>query len=71
MEERGAGESEVFETVITGERFAAKYGRTGFRQVFSIPDSDPRDSRGKKLLEVFTVEGEGDMIVITVVVKYF
>jgi len=32
--ERGATEAEVIETVRKGERFPAKYGRTGFRRNF-------------------------------------
>ena len=34
MEERGATEEEVIETVRKGERFPAKFGRTGFRRNF-------------------------------------
>lgn len=36
MEERGTSEEEVIETVANGERFAAKFGRTGFRRNFAF-----------------------------------
>lgn len=35
LAERGATESEVEATIAGGERFAAKFGRTGFRRNFS------------------------------------
>ena len=34
MQERGASENEVTKTVETGERFPAKFGRSGFRRNF-------------------------------------
>ncbi|MBN1351083.1 hypothetical protein JXJ21_16800 [candidate division KSB1 bacterium] len=34
MEERGAKKEEVYATVEGGEKFAAKFGRTGFRKNF-------------------------------------
>jgi len=36
MTERGATEAEVIATVENGERFEAKFGRTGFRRNFSF-----------------------------------
>ena len=71
MEERGATEEEVIETVRKGERFPVKFGRTGFRRNF------PFDTlwRGKhyhtKQVEVYAVEEEDKIVVITVIVKYF
>ena len=71
MEERGATEEEVIETVRKGERSPAKFGRTGFRRNF------PFDTlwRGKhyhtKQVEVYAVEEEDKIVVITVIVKYF
>ena len=34
MAERGAGEQDVTEAIAQGERFAAKFGRVGFRRNF-------------------------------------
>ena len=34
MQERGATEKEVIKTVEQGEKFPAKFGRTGFRHNF-------------------------------------
>jgi hypothetical protein len=36
LAERGATESEVFGTIEQGERFPAKFGRTGFRRNFAF-----------------------------------
>ena len=36
--ERGAGEAEVIAAVEGGERFSAKFGRTGFRRNFPYND---------------------------------
>jgi hypothetical protein len=38
MSERGASDHEVFETVEHGERFPAKFGRSGFRRNFVFQD---------------------------------
>lgn len=39
MAERGASQDEVGITVSMGERFPAKYGRTGFRRNFVFGDT--------------------------------
>jgi hypothetical protein len=36
MQERGASEDEVIETIETGEKFPAKFGRIGFRRNFNF-----------------------------------
>jgi len=36
LRERGASENEVIKTVETGERFSAKFGRSGFRRNFTF-----------------------------------
>lgn len=68
--ERGATEEDVRLTVETGERFAAKYGRSGFRRNFLFN----REWMGKyyatKQVEAYAVEEQG-WLVITVVVKFF
>jgi hypothetical protein len=70
MEERGATENEVRTTICKGERFSAKFGRTGFRHHF--PFESDRDGKffRMKQVEVYGVNEGRDFIVITVVVKY-
>jgi hypothetical protein len=71
MTERGATESEVIATVETGERFPAKFGRSGFRRNFTS-DWDWRGRRYRtKQVEAFAVAGQKGWLVITVVVRYF
>ena len=69
--ERGATFEEVETTVVGGERFPARFGRTGFRRNFAFGG----DWRGKryrtKQIEAFAVEERGDWLVITVLVRYF
>lgn len=71
MKERGASEDELIRTVDTGERFSAKFGRIGFRRNFSFDEV----WRGKKYntnqIEVFATEEEQDLIIVTVIVRYF
>ena len=71
MAERGAVEAEVAAAVRQGERFAAKFGRTGFRRNFPF-DSEWRGRRyATKQVEAFAVKDGADWLVITVVVRYF
>jgi hypothetical protein len=71
MRERGASEAEIASALADGERFAAKFGRTGFRRNF-VFDGLWRGRRyHMKQVEVFAVLEDGDWLVITVVVKYF
>jgi hypothetical protein len=71
MMERGAVESDVAATVRDGERFPAKFGRTGFRRNF-IVDTEWRGRRyGTKQIEAFAVQEGSDWLVITVIVRYF
>lgn len=70
MAERGATEAEVIATVRGGERFPAKFGRTGFRRNFPFEG----EWRGKqyriKQIEAYAVQND-DCLIITVMVKYF
>jgi len=68
--ERGATESEVIAAVCEGERFPAKYGRTGFRRNFSFDAEWQGRFYRTKQVEAFAVEEDG-WLVITVVVRYF
>ena len=71
MQERGASEDEVKATVESGERFPAKFGRTGFRRNFPFD----REWRGKhnetKQIEVYAIPEGRDWLVVTVITRYF
>ncbi len=71
MLERGATEDEVVATVEKGERFPAKFGRTGFRRNFQYDAKWRGRYYRVKQLEVYAVlEGE-EWLVITVITRYF
>ena len=69
--ERGAQEHEVVATVTGGERFPAKFGRTGFRRNFAFDGMWRGRTYGTKQVEVFAVEEAERWIVVTVIVKFF
>jgi hypothetical protein len=70
LSERGATEEEVVAAVQQGERFPAKFGRTGFRRNFPL-DGTWRGRRFRtKQVEAYAVQDQG-WLVITVIVKYF
>ncbi len=71
MKERGASENEAIKTVETGERFPAKFGRSGFRRNFPFGSVWKGKEYRTKQIEVYGVEEAEDFIVVTVVVKYF
>jgi hypothetical protein len=71
MLERGATEEEVVSTIHEGERFPAKYGRTGFRRNFRFEGVWRGRSYGTKQLEVFAVDEDGRWVVITVIARFF
>jgi uncharacterized protein YuzE len=64
-------EGEVIATVEQGERFAAKYGRTGFRRNFPFEGMWRGRRYATKQVEAYAVDEESTWLVITVVVKYF
>jgi hypothetical protein len=68
--ERGATEVEVVETVRGGERFSAKYGRTGFRRNFPFYGMWRGREYATKQVEAFAVDENG-WLVITVIVRYY
>ena len=70
LEERGATEEDVQLTVENGERFAAKYGRVGFRRNFPFNREWIGKYYATKQVEAYAVEEQG-WLVITVVVKFF
>jgi hypothetical protein len=71
MLERGATEEELRQTIAQGERFAAKYGRDGFRRDFSF-DAEWRGRRyATKQVEAYAVFEEGDRwLVLSVITRY-
>ena len=71
MVERGASVAEVAATVEGGERFPAKFGRTGFRRNFPFEGLWQQRHYANKQVEAFAVEEGGGWLVITVVVRYF
>ena len=71
MAERGAGEQDVAESIAQGERFAAKFGRVGFRRNFRFDGQWRGRFYKNKQLEVLAVFEEQDWLVLTVLVKYF
>jgi hypothetical protein len=70
MQERGAEPEMVEATLRHGERFPAKFGRTGFRRNFAAEGT----WRGRPFvavqIEAYAVEENGDWLVITVIVRY-
>jgi hypothetical protein len=69
--ERGASESEVFATIEGGERFPAKFGRTGFRRNFTFAGEWLGRKYSTRQVEAYAV-AEGDAwLVITILVKFF
>lgn len=70
LAERGTTEDEVVETVQAGERFPAKFGRTGFRRNFLFGGEWQGRQYATKQVEAYAVDESG-WLVITVIVKYF
>ncbi|MBM3477359.1 MAG: DUF4258 domain-containing protein [Armatimonadetes bacterium] len=68
--ERGATEDEVIATVEGGERFPAKFGRTGFRRNFTFGGRWRGREYATKQVEAYAVD-EAGWLVITVIVRYF
>ena len=71
MRERGASEDEVASTLAEGERFAAKFGRHGFRRNFVFDGLWRGRHYHIKQVEVYATEEDSDWLVISVLVKYF
>jgi hypothetical protein len=71
LAERGTTEREVVATIESGERFPAKFGRTGFRRNFTFAGEWLGRKYSAKQVEAYAVEEEEGWLVITVLVKYF
>jgi hypothetical protein len=61
--ERGASEEEAIQTVLDGEPFPAKYGRSGFRRNFAFNASWRGRFYSTKQVEAYAVKEDGDWIV--------
>lgn len=68
--ERGATEEEVIATVLHGETFPAKFGRTGFRRNFAYNSTWRGRHHATKQVEAFAAPEDG-WLVITVLVRFF
>jgi hypothetical protein len=71
LQERGGTEQEVRLTVETGERFEAKFGRTGFRRNFPFAGTWQGKVYANRQIEAYAVQEGTAWMVITVIVKYF
>lgn len=71
IKERGTSVIEVEETILTGEKFPAKYGRTGFRKNFIYEQEWNEKFYRNKQVEVFATQENNEWMVITVLTHYF
>ena len=71
MKERGATKEEVLKTVEKGEQFPAKFNRTGYRRNFLFQSQWLGKHYRTKQLEVYAVRENADLLVITVITRYF
>lgn len=71
LPERGASEAEVVFTVLQGERFPAKFGRTGFRRNFPFQGKWRGREYQTKQVEAYAITEKDTWLVITVIVKFF
>ncbi len=69
--ERGVSEDEASATVEFGERFPAKFGRSGFRRNFAFDAQWHGRQCRTKQVEVYAVQEGSDWLVITVIARYF
>ena len=69
--ERGATVVDIETTVLFGETFPAKFGRTGFRMNFAFAKQWNGKQYETKQVEAYCVRENGQWLVITVLVKYF
>lgn len=58
-------------TVLEGERFPAKFGRSGFRRNFPFGGVWRSRRYGTKQVEAYAVRDGDDWLVLTVIAKYF
>lgn len=71
MAQRGATEKEVRDTVAKGERFEAKFGRSGFRRNFMFEKQWQGRYYKTKQIEVYAIHEDDDWLVISIIARYF
>ena len=71
MEERGASREEVRRTIEAGRVFPARFGRQKYGMTFSFGNYWRAQLYEHKHIEAYCVVDGEDIIVVTVVVKYF
>lgn len=69
--ERGAKKEQITDTVDNGEKFPAKFNRTGFRKNFHHNSIWNGKKYATKQIEEYCVNENGNWVVVTVIVKYF
>lgn len=71
LSERGVTRDETIAAIKFGERFQAEFGRTGFRMNFPF-DAEWQGRRyATKQVEVYAAREGADLMVITVISRYF
>jgi hypothetical protein len=60
--ERGATETEIRDTIATGEIFPAKFGRTGFRKNFSFGRIWREKIYATKQVEVYAIRDKEKLV---------
>ena len=70
LSERGATEEEIITAIETGETFAAKFGRTGFRRNVSFGGLWKGKVYATKQVEVYAVKEGDDWLAITFVTRF-
>jgi len=71
LSERGATQNEVTLTIRRGERFTAKFDRTGFRMNFPFNSVWGGRKYATKQVEVYAEEEKRSWLVITVITRYY
>jgi hypothetical protein len=71
LAERGVTRDEVVSAVASGERFPAKFHRTGFRRDFAFNGYWRGKTYATKQVEAYAAEEGGAWLVITVIARYF
>jgi hypothetical protein len=71
IKERGAIKEEVTATIKYGERFAVKFGRSGFRRNFPYNSLWRGKHYANKQIEAIAVREGEDWVVITVIVRFY
>jgi hypothetical protein len=71
LPERGATEAELVATVEQGERFPAKFGRTGFRRNFPFHQEWRGRRFATKQVEAYAVREGTEWLVLSFVTRYF